>query len=43
MPLSIRLPTEKAFLPLATSFVEKGALAFGLGEKETLGLTRTVS
>jgi hypothetical protein len=39
MPIFVRLPIEKAFLPLATSFVEKGALAFGLGEKETLGLT----
>ena len=37
--VSIRLPTEKAFLPLATSFVEKGAVALGLGEKEALALT----
>jgi hypothetical protein len=38
-PVSIRLPTEKAFLPLATAFVEKGAVALGLGEKEALALT----
>lgn len=36
--LALSVYTDLAYLPLSTSFVEKGALALGLGEKEALAL-----
>jgi len=35
----LKVQAELDFLPVATSFVEKAALAFGLGEAEALALT----
>ncbi|MBN1104566.1 MAG: hypothetical protein JXL84_14200 [Deltaproteobacteria bacterium] len=37
--LSMRVFTDMAFLPLSTSFVERGALALGLEQKEAMALT----
>lgn len=37
--LVIKIPMQTPFVPLATSFVEKGAMILGLGEKETFSLT----
>jgi len=37
--LSLQVFTDMVFLPVATSFVEKGALSMGLGDKEAVSLT----
>ena len=35
----LRIHDDMAFLPLATSFVEKAALAYGLADPEAMALT----